>query len=245
MGDQREAGWDEDDSALFLEMGALFTPRREEIAATLTSLIPAAPTDPFHGVELGVGAGWLTEAVLRRFPNASMLGLDGSPAMLDAASERLAPFGARFTPGRFALEDSTWIDRLPSDLQCILSSLTLHHLDDAGKRSLYARLRRRLAPGGALLIADIVAPASEQARRAMAASWDADVRQQSIDVTGDERAFERFQAERWNIFTYPDPEVDKPSTLPDHLAWLAEAGFVGADVFWARSGHAVYGGFVP
>lgn len=245
MADVPAQGWDEADSELFLEMGEIFTPRRDEIAETLLSLIPAAAEEPFQGVEMGVGAGWLSEAVLRRYPNASMLGLDGSPTMLAAASNRLAPFGERFAARQFALTDSTWPASLPGDLGCVLSSLTLHHLDDEGKKSLYARLRPCLTSGGALLIADIVAPASEQARRAMADAWDSDVRDQSIQATGDTLAYERFRAEQWNIFIYPDPEVDKPSTVHDHLTWLSEAGFMGVDAFWLRSGHAVYGGFAP
>lgn len=245
MNDALAPAWTESDSELFLDLGELFTPLRNQIAETLLSLIPAAADDAFEVVELGVGGGWLSAAVLARFSRASVLGLDGSPTMLDAARTRLAPAGERFTARRFALNEPTWPESLPRDLRVILSSLTLHHLDDAAKRSLYARLRPCLVSGGALLIADIVAPANEYSRRAMATAWDADVRDQSIEATGDERVFDRFGAERWNIFTYPDPEVDTPSTLRDHLSWLDEAGFIGVDAPWVRSGHAVYGGYVP
>ena len=48
--------------------------------------------------------------------------------------------------------------------------------------------------------------------------------------------------ERWNIYYHPDP-VDKPSTLPEQLRWMEEAGFEGVDVFWARAGHALLGGY--
>ena len=64
-------------------------------------------------------------------------------------------------------------------------------------------------------------------------------------LTGDLRAYDEFLAERWNLFDHPDPDIDKPSPLPDHLRWLTEAGYVGVDAFWLRAGHAVFGGYRP
>ncbi|HEX5502285.1 MAG TPA: hypothetical protein VFW96_06655, partial [Thermomicrobiales bacterium] len=65
---------------------------------------------------------------------------------------------------------------------------------------------------------------------------------QSLAFTGNLDAHRQFVAEHWNWYRHPDP-ADMPSTVPEHLAWLDEAGFVGADVFWARAGHAVYGAY--
>jgi tRNA (cmo5U34)-methyltransferase len=65
-----------------------------------------------------------------------------------------------------------------------------------------------------------------------------------VEIHGDGRAHELFVGERWNIYEYPDP-MDKPSTLPEQLGWLEEAGFEGVDVFWARAGHALLGGYRP
>jgi hypothetical protein len=39
--------------------------------------------------------------------------------------------------------------------------------------------------------------------------------------------------------------MDKPSTLPEQLRWMEEAGFEEVDVFWARAGHALLGGYRP
>ncbi len=61
-------------------------------------------------------------------------------------------------------------------------------------------------------------------------------------MTGSLQTYQRFVDDHWNLYDYPDP-MDMPSTLPDHLRWLADAGFVGANVFWQRAGHAVYGGY--
>jgi SAM-dependent methyltransferase len=244
-GPEDTAGWGEDASALFVDFGRVFTPRRDEIAETIVDLIPADRDEAFAGADVAAGQGWLTEAILSRFPRARMLVLDGSPAMLAAAGELLAPFPGRFETRAFRLEDPGWTDDLPRGLRCVVSSLAIHHLDGPAKRALFGRIRERLAPGGALLIADLVEPTSAHGRRHMARAWDGEVRRQSLAATGDLRAHAGFLEERWNLYEHPDPEFDKPSPLPEQLAWLAEAGYVGVDAFWLRAGHAVYGGYAP
>lgn len=52
----------------------------------------------------------------------------------------------------------------------------------------------------------------------------------SLEIHGDAPAREFFEHKRWNIYEYPDP-MDQPSTLPEHLSWMEEAGFEGVDVF--------------
>lgn len=87
--------WGEDESRVFVEFGQAVVPGREEIEGTLLDLLPVERNEPFVAVEIGTGAGWLSAAVLREFPEARMVGLDGSPAMLRAAGELLAPHGDR------------------------------------------------------------------------------------------------------------------------------------------------------
>jgi tRNA (cmo5U34)-methyltransferase len=234
--------WSEADSQRFIELGRVYTPDRDEIRDTILDLLPVSADEPFLAVELAVGAGWLSEAILARFPRARVLGLDGSPAMLRETAARLRPYGGRVELRPFRLEDSSWLADLSEAPRCFVSSLVLHHLDADGKRALYRALYERLAPGGALLVADLVAPRSEWQRRYLARQWDAAVERQSLAFTGKPDAYRQFVAEHWNWYEYPDP-VDMPSTVPEHLAWLAEAGFAGADVFWARAGHVVYGGY--
>ncbi len=237
-----ERAWSEADSEHFIARGEVYTPERDRIQDAILSLIPVQDDEAFLAVELGVGDGWLSAAILERFAQARVSGLDGSPAMLQVAANRLTPFAGRFDLRIFQLEDLSWLDALDGEVRCVVSSLVVHHLDGAGKRALYRRLYERLTPGGALLLADLLAPNSAWERRSMARQWDAVVQRQSLSLTGTLEAHRQFVAERWNIYDYPDP-MDLPSTGPEHLRWLSEAGFTGVNVFWADAGHAVYGGY--
>ena len=239
----RPGAWDEDESEAFIEFGRAMVPGREEIEQTLLALIPAGREESFVGAEIGAGTGWLSAAVLQGFSGSRMIGLDGSPTMLDRAAELLAPYGERADLRPFRLEDSSWIEALPP-VRVFLSSLVPHHLDGPGKHELFARLLPRLEPGGALLFADLMQPRTEHTRRQYAASWEREIGQRSLEIYDDSRALEFFERERWNIYEYPDP-MDTPSTLPEQLRWMEEAGFEGVDVFWARAGHALLGGYKP
>jgi tRNA (cmo5U34)-methyltransferase len=235
--------WGEDESRVFVEYGRAMVPAREEIERTILDLIPAEPDEPFLGVEIGTGAGWLSAAVLREFSRARILGLDGSPEMLETAAKLLTPYGERVELRRFRLEDPSWVEGMPP-ARVFLSSLVLHHLDGAGKRDLFARLFDGLEPGGALLFADLMEPRTELARGHFAAAWEEEIRRRSEEIHGDGRAHEFFVREHWNIYNHPDP-ADKPSTLPEQLRWMEEAGFEGVDVLWARAGHALLCGYRP
>src|SRR5262245_39550950 len=240
-----ESGWQESHSQLFLDLGRVYTPRRDEIATVFRDLIPAATDDPFFGVELCCGGGWLSETILRHFAAARILALDGSPAMLSAAADHLAEFDDRIEFREFRLEEEGWLDAIEGEIRCVISSLAIHHLDGPGKQALYRRLFHRLEPGGALLICDIVESAGPWGRHHMARAWDEEVERQSLELAGDLSFYERFQADEWNLFNHPDPDIDKPSPLVDQLLWLREIGYEGVDAFWVRAGHALIGGYRP
>lgn len=236
-------GWREADSMLFADVGEVFTPRREEIAAAVCELIPSEAEEAFTAVDLGVGEGWLSAAILRRHPRARVLGLDGSPAMRRSAEGALAPYGDRFRVADFRLEDPDWLADLPHPVRAFVSSLAIHHLDAGGKQRLFSDLYQQLEPGGALLVADLVEPVSDIQRRHYAGAWDRVVRRQSDEMMQGPAGHQQFVAAQWNLYDHPDPDVDKPSPLPDQLDWLARAGFTAVDAFWLVAGHAVYGGY--
>jgi tRNA (cmo5U34)-methyltransferase len=241
--DERSAAraWSEQDSAYFLEYGRYYVPERERQMTLVASLVPVL-TEASTVADLCCGEGLLAEAVLAAQPDASVLGLDGSPAMRLAAERRLAAFGARFATAACDLHAL----RLPATgpLRAIVSSLALHHVPHEAKPDLYRRLVAALAPGGALIVADLVCPATPSARETAAAAWDDAVRRADAAAGAGGAVWQRFATDRWNWFRYPD-EIDHPAPVASELDWLRAAGLGGVDVFWADAGHAVFGGFRP
>ena len=238
------AGWSEEDSSTFLDLADVAVIGRREQIEVVLSLIPAEKETPFRVVDICCGDGMLSEAILERFSTARILGLDGSETMRREAEKRLSRFGDRFDIQAFDLDDMQWADSIHAP-RCFVSSLAIHHLDAGGKRSLFRQIASRLESGGALLIADIVAPASDTALESHRASWRRAAADQSQTLTGSTELYDRAIAEGWGYYDGidSDPE-EQPSTLFEQLKWLEEAGFRSADCFWLRAGFAIYGGYV-
>jgi tRNA (cmo5U34)-methyltransferase len=232
--------WDEGDSATYRAIARLAVPRRQDMLEALLAAVPFAAGEPLKILELGSGEGLLAEALLTRFPGASLTALDGSESMRAETTHRLAAFGARARVGAFDLAALDWWDRMFS-VDLVVSSLCLHHLNDAKKQYLYKAAAERLSERGALLVADIVEPQHPVAREVAAGRWDVLARQ-AAEAIGAPELFQQFLDERWNHFRFPDAS-DQPSALMHHLVWLRHAGFAAVDCWWMDAGHAVFGGF--
>jgi tRNA (cmo5U34)-methyltransferase len=241
MPDLPSTGWSEENSQTFIDYGRYFVPNREQQIATIAALIPRSDGS-FRVLELCCGEGLLAEAILKRFPTCTLLGYDGSLEMLRRAEERLSAYGERFQPVHFDLTDQAWRS-LEMPVQAVVSSLAIHHLDGPGKERLFRDVYEMLAPGGAFIVADVIAPTQPPGWQVAADAWDEAVRVRSLELDGDERALAFFEREHWNMYRYFDPEdIDHPSPIFDQLQWLAKAGFVDIDVFWMNAGHAIFGG---
>lgn len=237
---EEKLSWSEENSRSFIDNARYAVPDREEQIRVLCALVPD-PGRPFEILELACGAGDLAGALLERFPHCTVRGLDRSALMLETARRRLAAFGERFQAGEFELSSKSWRAAKPA-YQAVVSSLAIHHLDDAGKADLFRDVYAMLLPGGAFLVADILRPAGPLALEYAASAYDEIVRRQSLEMSGSLRFFDQFVKDEWNLFRFPDDAVDKPSTLLDQLQWLEQAGFRQVDVYWLRAGHAIFGG---
>lgn len=215
--------WTESNSAEFIEHGLDFGPDRETQMETLCGVI--APPTGGHVVELCCGEGLLSTRLLNRFPVITVHGYDGSPLMIQRAQSRNPK---RFEAVLFDLAETDW-RTFDFPVYAIVSSLAIHHFDGEQKRVLFRDMARCLTPGGVIAIADIVQPATARATEIAAQQWDASVTNRDA-----------FEEARWNLFRYPDPETDKPSTLFDQLQWLHEAGLRNIDVHYMRAGHAIF-----
>ncbi|MEM8967848.1 MAG: methyltransferase domain-containing protein [Bacteroidota bacterium] len=228
--------WTEENSKDFIQYGNDFVPYRAEQQHIISELIKPLPSSA-NVVELGCGAGLLSYHLLKEYPQATVYGYDGSPTMLDQATRQVGQYQDRFRTQLFDLAAIDW--RQPAfPVHAFVSSLVIHHLDNAGKAQLFSDLYQALEPGGALVIADIIQPATEIGFSIAAQQWDTYVQGQQY-----EDAYQIFVQDHWNYFAYPDEDpIDQPSTLPDQLNWLREAGFHSVDVYWMFAGHAIFGG---
>ena len=115
-------------------------------------------------LDAGCGTGRVTAALVERLPRGEVVAVDGSPAMVEAARERLGDGVELRVADLVELE-------LARPVDAILSTATFHWVADHER--LFARLRENLRPGGRLVaqcggagnIAALKAAAEEVAER--------------------------------------------------------------------------------
>jgi tRNA (cmo5U34)-methyltransferase len=162
-------------------------------AAAEAMLVEALPPRVEWFVDLGTGDGRLLALVLESHPHARALGIDSSAPMLARAGERFAG-NANVELRRHDLDRPLpAMDRADA----IVSALAIHHLPDPRKRTLFAEVHSRLAPGGVFVNLDLVAAATPERHR-------------------------RFRAA---IGRREDDPTDCLGDLCDQLRWLRDAGF--------------------
>jgi trans-aconitate 2-methyltransferase len=93
-------------------------------------------------LDAGCGTGRVTAALAERLPRGHVVAVDGSPAMVEQARERLGDRAEVFVADLVELEVDPPVD-------AILSTATFHWIPDHDR--LFERLQRALRPGGRLV----------------------------------------------------------------------------------------------
>ncbi|MEA2316001.1 MAG: tRNA (cmo5U34)-methyltransferase [Solirubrobacteraceae bacterium] len=218
------------------DVTSVFDAHARDYDAVRRRLIP--PYDAFYGtavdalslarrpvrrvLDVGAGTGLLAARVLAALPDAEVTLLDGAPAMLEEARARLGD-GASYVHGDFSrdLPDGPW--------DAVVSSLAIHHLDDAGKQELTRRIHDALAPGGLFVNAEQVAGPTELLQRRYEA-WH----ERSSRALG--ASDEEWGAARERM------THDRCSPVADQLRWMREAGFQDVDCLFKDHNFAVLAG---
>ena len=124
----------------YLEQARAEVPRFDELQRAAIDAIPFAPEQV---LELGMGTGETTRVLLASYPDAWVIGLDASPEMVFRLRQEYD--GVMLARMEDPLPDGPW------DL--VISVLSLHHLTDDQKQTLFRRVREQAK---ALVIGDVV-----------------------------------------------------------------------------------------
>ncbi len=121
-----------------------------------TALLTQAMIQPGQRVlDLGCGTATLTIAIKQAHPQATVIGIDGDPAILRQARAKAGRNGAEIQLDRGMSYELPYTDE---SFDHVLSSLFLHHLTRENKLRTLTEVRRVLKPGGEFHVADWGAP---------------------------------------------------------------------------------------
>jgi len=159
-------------------------------------------------LDLGAGTGLLAAFIAYSFPQARITMVDISSEMLERARARFELAGERF---RFEVSDYG-VDPIQEKYDAVVSALSIHHLGDDQKRSLFARIHGALNDGGVFVNAEQCRGATPERHRFHHERWITRVRELGVDDRDLAAALDRMK-------------FDRAATLEDQLQWLREAGF--------------------
>lgn len=137
--------------------GGARLPTRAEQQEILLALLREAQVGERVILDLGVGSGLVAEAVLDALPEASLVGIDSSEAMLELAGARLDRFGSRVQLVRHDLAAIGDLALPAGRYAAAFSVQTLHHLSDADKEAAIAWSAGVVDSGALIVIVDRVA----------------------------------------------------------------------------------------
>lgn len=177
------------------------------IAASLMNTTSSTQTV----LDIGSGTGLFSSLILKKFPDANITLIDISEKMMDIAKKRFS----NFSNVNYILDDYT-SHKFESKFDIIVSSLSIHHLTDKEKESIYHRAYSLLNKGGVFVNADQVLGHTPYLDTLYKNDWKHKIENSGLSQEEINSAYER-------------TKLDKMSTLADQLNWLKESGFKDVD----------------
>ena len=165
-------------------------------------------------LDLGAGTGILTELLHQTHPQSRITLVDMSANMLDKAKNKFNNID-NFT----YIEDNYLTMDFKENYDIIISSLSIHHLNDKEKYTLYRKIYQHLNNQGVFINADEVIAPTDTLEKLYVEKETTHLLKQ--DLTNDEK--EEILYRR---------TLDTPSTLKDNLTWLDDIGYENVDVIY-------------
>ncbi len=151
----------DDNTALFRKAWTLYDAISEknymfhrEIYGHVSSVLQQRHAQgPYHVLDLGCGNARFLAPCLQTAPPASYDGVDLSASALDEARTYLKGIA---NTGLHHKDMLKAVEETDSAFDVIFTGFAVHHLDTAGKQRLLSACAERLAPGGQLIMVDVV-----------------------------------------------------------------------------------------
>lgn len=160
-------------------------------------------------LDLGAGTGLLSGMLAAGRPDLALVLVDIAPGMLEIARQRFAALGGQ--PPELVVAD--YAQGLPEGpFAAVISALSIHHLDDAGKARTLRTAFQALSADGIFVNAEQVAGATPAEDAALDRAWEASALAAGATPEMIARARERMAH-------------DLCVTEADNLALLSAAGF--------------------
>lgn len=184
-----------------------FIPCFDDYYLTTVRFLSSSISSPKTILDLGAGTGLLSKFLYDEFPNAKFSLADISEKMLEVARKR---FEGLPNFEFFSLDYTRNLPNRKFDL--IASALSIHHLEDGDKRTLYQNIFDHLEPNGTLVNIDQFNADTAEMNALYESYWVKSIRESGLS----ELEFERWQERK---------ALDRENTVDETKALLLDVGF--------------------
>ncbi|MEV5612274.1 class I SAM-dependent methyltransferase [Streptomyces sp. NPDC052225] len=225
-----------------------YMPDREERFRVMLDMVEAFVGPAPRVLDLACGTGSITDRLLKRFPEATSVGVDLDPALL-AIARGTFEGDERVSFVTADLKNPQWTSALPHDsYDAVLTATALHWLHSEPLAALYGRLGPLVRDGGVFMNADHMidpsTPRINAAERALRhARMDAAKTGGAVDwaewwaLAAKDPVLAEPTARRFEIYgEHADGETPSAGW---HSGALRDAGFGEARVVWASPSDAM------
>lgn len=175
-------------------------------------------------LDLGAGTGLLTKYLFEKYPQGEFTLVDLSDEMLKIAKNRFRGLN-NF---KYIAEDYLTYN-FDNSFDMIISSLSIHHLEDENKKKLYKKVYDSLNHEGFFLNADQVIGPTPDVDKSYQKNWMKKIEENNFTGAEKDTAMERMK-------------FDNPATLEDNLKWLTDCGFKDVDVYYKYYNFCIFHG---
>ena len=126
--------------------------RRVPLLQKLAGFIPAPEDASIRVLDVGGGYGLVSQQVLERFPNATVVLHDYSEPMFEHARSNLAWAGERVSYVKADLFDPNWNTVFGEQFDAVVSGIAIHNVRQPARiRGIYREIFPLVKPGGCFL----------------------------------------------------------------------------------------------
>ena len=200
-------------------------PYFDEFYGIAVDVLPFDESEHIKVLDLGAGTGLFSHLVSQRYPKAEFVLCDLSGAMLEEAKSRFSTCEAKveYVTKNYATE------QIDGKYDLIISALSIHHLTDLEKKSLFNKVFLSLNDNGMFINADQVLGDTALIEHHYRNEWLKQVKAKGVTEASLALALERMKE-------------DKMSTLSQQLTWLKSENFINVNCWYKNYSFVVYSG---
>ncbi|MBD3232080.1 methyltransferase domain-containing protein [Candidatus Dependentiae bacterium] len=212
-------------------------PNRPKMVDVVLNFLPYDKQAKIKAIDLGTGTGFFTKKYLEKFPNSSIIAIDGAEAMIELAKTRLGKLSnsVEFIVGDFGKLQNLIQEQSVFDV--IFASFALHHLLIPEKENCLKYIFKLLKPNGWFFNADCVIGETQELENVY----------QKLRIEGilkrteyKDPRFKDFATTRKWLDDLETKEEDYLIKVSEELSILQNAGFRNIDILWKEYREATW-----